>query len=98
VGRPRPNGDRQELAHCVLGDTLTTAERTLSEAGHEDEVLQARRRMQEVMRPRLIAEVEELMERRVVAFMSDNHISPDLAIESFVLEPEQDDGAGENVE
>jgi hypothetical protein len=27
------------------------------------------------------------MERKVVAFMSDNHIDPDYAAEVFVLEP-----------
>ena len=31
--------------------------------------------------------VEELSGRRVAAFMSDNHIDPDLAIEIFVLQP-----------
>jgi len=75
--------------HCVLGDTLTTAERTLADAGHEDEVLRGRWRMQQVMRPHLVAELERLMERRVVAFMSDNHIDPDIGIESFILEPHE---------
>jgi hypothetical protein len=27
------------------------------------------------------------MERKVIAFMSDNHIDPDMAVEVFVLEP-----------
>jgi hypothetical protein len=31
--------------------------------------------------------VEKLTDRKVIAFMSDNHIDPDLGIESFVLEP-----------
>jgi uncharacterized protein YbcI len=82
----------RNAVHCVLGDTLTKAERTLAEAGHEDEVLSARRRMQEVMRPHLVVEVEKLMERKVIAFMSDNHIAPDFAVESFILAPEEDDG------
>jgi uncharacterized protein YbcI len=77
--------------HCVLADTLTRAEHTLAEAGHADEVLRGRWRMQQVMRPHLVAEVERLMKRGVVAFMSDNHIGPDLAVESFVLAPEQKD-------
>jgi uncharacterized protein YbcI len=76
--------------HCVLGDTLTTAERTLAEAGHADDVLQTRKRIQDVMRPRLVMEVEKLMERKVIAFMSDNHVSPDFGVESFVLEPVDD--------
>jgi uncharacterized protein YbcI len=75
--------------HCILGDTLTTAERTLAEAGHEEEVLLGRKRMQEVMRPHLVVKVEKLMQRKVIAFVSENHINPDFGIESFVLEPEQ---------
>ena len=31
-------------------------------------------------------EIEELTGRKVVGFMSDNHIDPDLAVEVFVLE------------
>jgi uncharacterized protein YbcI len=79
--------------HCVLGDTLTQAERTLAEAGHEDDVLRTRSQLQQVMRPHLVAEVEKLMQRKVVAFTSDNHIDPDLAVESFMLEPTAAHGA-----
>jgi uncharacterized protein YbcI len=32
-------------------------------------------------------EIEELTGRKVIGFMSDNHIDPDLAVEVFVLEP-----------
>src|SRR4051812_10394271 len=31
--------------------------------------------------------IEELTGRKVIGFMSDNHIDPDLAVEVFVLEP-----------
>ena len=37
------------------------------------------------MRADLVAGVEQILQREVVAFMSDNHIDPDLAIEAFVL-------------
>ena len=33
-----------------------------------------------------IGVIEELSGRRVAAFMSDNHIEPDLAVEIFVLQ------------
>jgi hypothetical protein len=39
------------------------------------------------MRGDLVAAVEGLTRRRVIAFMSDNHIEPDIATESFLLEP-----------
>jgi uncharacterized protein YbcI len=35
-----------------------------------------------------VAHVEEITGRKVLAFLSDNHIDPDVAVESFVLEPE----------
>jgi len=31
--------------------------------------------------------IEELTGRKVIGFMSDNHIDPDLAVEVFVLQP-----------
>ena len=40
----------------------------------------------------LSREIEELTGRKVVGFMSDNHIDPDLAVEVFVLEPRADSG------
>jgi uncharacterized protein YbcI len=82
----------RNVIHTILGDTLTKAERTLADAGYEDEVLTGRKRMQAVMRPHLVIEVEKLVERKVIAFMSDNHIGPDFAVETFVLAPEEGDG------
>jgi uncharacterized protein YbcI len=70
----------------VLQDTLTVGEQTLNEAGEGQAVLDLRRRWQRVMEADVSLEVEELMGRKVVGFMSDNHIDPDLAVEVFVLE------------
>jgi uncharacterized protein YbcI len=39
------------------------------------------------MREELVALVERTLDRKVVAFMSDNHFEPDLAVEVFILEP-----------
>jgi uncharacterized protein YbcI len=79
----------------VLQDTLTRGERTLVGNGHEDLVLQSRKAYQRVMSADMIAAVEEITARRVLAFLSDNHIQPDYAIESFVLESRSDHAAGE---
>jgi hypothetical protein len=38
------------------------------------------------MRPELIAIVERLTGRKVAAFMSANHVDPEVAVETFVLE------------
>ena len=39
------------------------------------------------MRNDLVGIVEGQLDRKVIAFMSQNHIDPDLAVEVFVLEP-----------
>jgi uncharacterized protein YbcI len=71
---------------CVLEDTMTKAERTLASAGETDSVLRMRHTIQNVMRNELTAAVEACTDRKVVAFMSANHIEPDLAAELFVLD------------
>jgi uncharacterized protein YbcI len=74
----------------VLQDTLTVGERSLADAGEGSVVLDLRKRWQNVMRVDISKQVAELTGRRVIGFMSDNHIDPDLAVEVFVLEPEKE--------
>ena len=76
----------------LLADTLTKGERRLVETGKIDNVRATRREYQEVMRTDLVALVEEKTNRKVMAFMSDNHVDPDIAAEVFVLEPEDTAG------
>jgi uncharacterized protein YbcI len=71
----------------VLQDSLTRGERTLVDAGEGAAVLDLRRRWQRVMQVDVSREIEELTGRKVIGFMSDNHIDPDIAVEVFVLEP-----------
>src|SRR3954464_1781831 len=78
----------EDLVTIVLGDTLTKGERKLVDAGHEQRVLELRHDYQRVMSNDLISAVEDTLDREVVAFMSNNHIDPDLAVEVFVLRPE----------
>jgi uncharacterized protein YbcI len=56
-------------------------------------VLGLRRLWQSVMRNGCSSAIEELTGRRVVGFMSDNHIDPDIAVEVFILEPLVEDPA-----
>jgi uncharacterized protein YbcI len=79
------------VVSCLLRDSLTKAERSLVEDDKEALVLELRRTFQETMREDLVATVEELTGREVAAFMSSNHIDPDVAIETFVLEPRGED-------
>ena len=71
---------------CVLEDTMTKAERSLASDGKEDFVLSMRHAFQQTMREDFCAAVEGLTGRKVVAFMSSNHVDPDLAAELFVLD------------
>jgi uncharacterized protein YbcI len=74
-------------AFVVLQDSLTQGEQTLADAGEGQAVLDLRRRWQRVMQAEVTRDIEQLTGRKVIGFMSDNHIDPDLAVEVFVLEP-----------
>jgi uncharacterized protein YbcI len=78
---------RDDVIVVLMQDTLTKAERSLLKAGHEEFVLETRHRFQTTMRDDLVAAVERLSQRRVIAFMSTNHAEPDMAVEIFALAP-----------
>jgi uncharacterized protein YbcI len=77
----------EDVVTLLLADTLTKGERRLAENGHAERILELRHDFQQVMREDLVAIVERHLERKVIAFMSQNHIDPDFAVEVFVLEP-----------
>ena len=76
-----------DLVTIVLADTLAQGERTLVDHGLSDRVLQLRHDYQLAMRDDLVALVERQLDRKVIAFMSQNHIDPYLAVEVFILAP-----------
>lgn len=80
-----------DLVTVLLRDTLTRGERSLVEDGRGQLVLDMRKAFQSTMRAELVRGVEEILGRCVVGFMSDNHLDPDLAVEVFVLAPEERD-------
>ena len=47
------------------------------------------------MEDKFTAVVEEVMGRKVIAFLSQVHFNPDLSQETFVLEPQAGDDAPE---
>jgi len=77
----------EDLISIVLEDTLTMGERSLARDGEKDLVLASRQAFQRTMGADLIAAVERHSGRQVHAFLSGNHINPDVAVESFVLVP-----------
>jgi uncharacterized protein YbcI len=79
---------RDNLVVVLLQDTLTKGERRLVAKGRDVRVLDYRAEFQAAMREDAIASVEKLTGRKVLAFMSANHIDPDIAAELFVLQPD----------
>lgn len=77
---------RDRVIVVVMEQILTKAERTLVDSGRPDHVLSMRREFQSTMEEDLTRSVEELTGCRVVAFMSDNHLDPDIAGELFILD------------
>ena len=75
-----------DVVVCVLRDGLTTVEKTLFERGRGETVREMRQAFQDAVADRFTGLVEEHTGRRVVAFMSQAHVDPDLAIEVFFLD------------
>ena len=70
----------------ILQEVMTRAEQSIASSGEGDAVLSMRRLAQRTMAEELKGVVETLTDRTVVAFMSDNHLDPDMAVEVFVLD------------
>lgn len=74
---------------CVMGDVLTTVERTLIEAGEADRVRDARLAFQDAMQDVFKAAVEEVLGRPVLGYTSQVLVDEALAVEFFVLGDEE---------
>ena len=75
-----------ELLACVMGGVYTEVEKTMIELQRQTVVQETRSAFQTAMQDRFIDVVERLSGRRVLAFISNCHVGPDLEIELFVLE------------
>ena len=71
----------------VMQDGFTTVERTLLDAGHEHLIREVRLRFQEEMGPEFVGAVEEILDRKVLGYMSQVVFDPPTLFELFVLEP-----------
>ena len=76
-----------ELLACVMGGVYTDVEKTMIELQRHTIVQETRSAFREAMQHRFISEVERLSGRRVLAFMSNSHVGPDLEIKLFMLAP-----------
>ena len=78
---------QRDYVIVFLADIYTPVERTLIAAGQSDTVRGTRQAFQDAMTVPFSQAIEEVMGRKVIAFMSQVHFDPDLAAEIFVLEP-----------
>jgi uncharacterized protein YbcI len=74
------------LLVCVLSDGFTPIERTMAEAGEHHRIIELRQEFQVLMEARYSAMVEQLTGRKVLAFLSQVHLDPDLTVEIFALD------------
>jgi len=72
---------------CMLRGGFTIVEQTLIEEGRSEAVHEIRRSFQSAMEERFTAVVEKAIGRKVIAYMSQVHSDPDVALEVFMLEP-----------
>jgi uncharacterized protein YbcI len=74
------------LIVCVLGDGFIALERTMMEGGEPERVLEMRRDFQRMMKVRYSEIVEQLTGRKVLAFLSQAHVDPDLTVAMFLMD------------
>ncbi len=88
-----------DLIVCVLRNGHTPIEHTMMSEGEPDKVLDMRRDFQRMMGRRYRETIEELTGRKVVAFLSQTHIDPDITMEIFFVDSPLDGfGAAEVIE
>lgn len=75
---------------CFLEGGFTTVERTLIDDGNAQAVHAIRRSFQSTMETPFRGVVEKAIGVKVIAYMSQIHTNPDLAVEFFMLEPQAD--------
>jgi uncharacterized protein YbcI len=75
-----------DLLLIVMRGGLTTAEKTMLEFGHPDQVRRFRQLFENEMTERLTNMVERLTGRTVATYQSQVMFDPDLALEMFVFD------------
>lgn len=82
-----------EILACVMGGVYTDVEKTMIELQRSTIVQETRSAFQTAMQHKFIAAVERLSGRDVLAFISNQHVGPDIEIELFMLKPNPNDQA-----
>jgi uncharacterized protein YbcI len=75
-----------DLVVCVLRNGFTAVEQTMMDEGQQDKVVEMRHNFQTMMGLRYKEAIEELTGRKVIAFLSQAHVEPDITLEVFMLD------------
>ncbi len=76
-----------DIVVCVMrGSGFTPLEQTMMEAGDAKHVVTMRENFQAMMAGRYKEMIERLTNRKVLAFLSQAHIEPDITIEMFFID------------
>jgi uncharacterized protein YbcI len=76
-----------DIVVCVMrGNGFTPLEQTIMDSGDPDRVVDMREDFQRVMADRYKAAIERLTGRKVLAFLSQAHVEPDITMEIFFID------------
>jgi uncharacterized protein YbcI len=75
-----------DLVVCVMRDGFTAIEQTMMEGGQQSRVVELRQDFQVLMERSYREQIERLTGRKVIAFLSQAHVEPDLTIEMFLMD------------
>jgi uncharacterized protein YbcI len=76
-----------DIIVCVLrGAGFTALEQTIMDSGDGERVVAMRENFQGMMAGRYKTMIEELTERKVLAFLSQAHVEPDITLEVFFID------------
>jgi uncharacterized protein YbcI len=70
----------------MRGSGFTPLEQTIMDSGEPDRVVAMREDFQRVMQVRYKDTIEDLTGRKVVAFLSQAHVDPDITVEMFFID------------
>ena len=78
----------------LMHGVLTNAEKSLAKTDRAPVVKNIRQLLHETLESDSRAAVERLTGRKVVAFISGNHLAPDVAADLFIVDPPFDSNRG----
>jgi uncharacterized protein YbcI len=71
---------------CVMRNGFTAHEQTIADGGDMGRVIEMRQDFQRLMEEKYREAIESITGRKVVAFLSQAHLEPDLTLEIFFLD------------